>query len=1071
MNRIIIILSILFSITTNTFSQNVVLRTQADVDAFDTDINVINGNLEIDGIDSTDPITNLSHLSNVTTIKGNLKIINNTLLKNIDQLYNVTSVKGEILLRGNAKLENLNGFSQLKSVSTDLGISNNPSLINIDGLSQIKSVGKQLYVVNNQTLANINGLSGITYFTNRLHIGSNNKLTDITGLSGLTSLEGILEIDHNPALINIDGLGGLKTVTGELEIHNNYALTNIDGLKGLKTVTGELKIYVNALKNLGGLSGLTSIEGYILIHSNSLINLDDLKGITSVAGELYIGDERELANIDGLSGITSVTGTIELENIPISNLNGLKSLTSLEGKILISWIKNLHNVDDLSGLTSIAGRLKISYNHALTNIDGFNGIKTITGTLEIINNDALTNIDGLSGLKTIEGKLDIYGNTALTNLNGLSNLTSVSGVLTIEANHSITNIDGLFRIKSISGVLKIYGMGLSNLNGLKGINSVSGSLTISSIWTLTNLDDLSGITSVTGSLNLYGNDKLININGLSGITSHVGNLYISNNNSLINVDGLSGMNSIGTLYICENKELSNLNGLSGIKYVINKLEIWSNPALTNCCGIQFLIYKYGLNSGILNVLNNSTECSSAEEIKNSRCYDYDYVEGKVNFYSDSGGCDSTDVSIPNIKIRVFQNSNNDYVISDKYGSYRYFLREPGLTILFPEYDNKLFKIEPDTVIINYPSDSLNLVHDFCVTPVKKFNDLEITIIPLTQARPGFEAAYEIIYKNKGTSITSDKIEFYYYDNLVTFIKADPPADSIYKNTIRWQYNDLMPFDQRKIVVKFKLNKPTDNPPLNGGELLTYAAKIYPVEEYNLQVDNSFRLNQIVVNSLDPNDKTCLDGNEFDIQNVGDYVNYLIRFENKGTAEAVNIKVVDVIDTSLFDISTLEITSSSHSCFTNIYKDTVEFLFEHIFLDFPDDENDGFISFKIKTRPTLESGTILKNTANIYFDYNLPVKTNIATTIVKEIVATKETDTGSWQIFPNPSAGSFYIGTDLPGNYSVTLYDTYGKAVYTLTKEIRNLTELQFYNLPSGLYFLKFEDKGKLYYNEKIQIFK
>lgn len=201
------------------------------------------------------------------------------------------------------------------------------------------------------------------------------------------------------------------------------------------------------------------------------------------------------------------------------------------------------------------------------------------------------------------------------------------------------------------------------------------------------------------------------------------------------------------------------------------------------------------------------------------------------------------------------------------------------------------------------------------------------------------------------------------------------------------------------------------------------------------------------------------------------MNYLIRFENKGTAEAVNIKVVDVIDTSLFDISTLEITSSSHNCFTNIYKDTVEFLFEHIFLDFHDDKNDGFIAFKIRTRPTLESGTILKNTANIYFDYNLPIKTNVATTIVKEIVATKETDTGSWQIFPNPSAGSFYIGTDRPGNYSVTLYDTYGKAVYTSTKEIRNLTELQYNTLPSGLYFLKIENKGELFHDEKVLIFR
>jgi transcriptional regulator with GAF, ATPase, and Fis domain len=41
------------------------------------------------------------------------------------------------------------------------------------------------------------------------------------------------------------------------------------------------------------------------------------------------------------------------------------------------------------------------------------------------------------------------------------------------------------------------------------------------------------------------------------------------------------------------------------------------------------------------------------------------------------------------------------------------------------------------------------------------------------------------------------------------------------------------------------------------------------------------LNQTVVNSLDPNDKICLEGNKITPEMVGKYVHYSIHFENSG----------------------------------------------------------------------------------------------------------------------------------------------------------------------------------------------
>jgi Zn-dependent M32 family carboxypeptidase len=88
------------------------------------------------------------------------------------------------------------------------------------------------------------------------------------------------------------------------------------------------------------------------------------------------------------------------------------------------------------------------------------------------------------------------------------------------------------------------------------------------------------------------------------------------------------------------------------------------------------------------------------------------------------------------------------------------------------------------------------------------------------------------------------------------------------------------------------------------------------------------LRQTVVNSFDPNDKTCLEGSTIPPSAVGKYVHYMIRFENKGTAEAQNVVVKDMIDTSKFDISSLVVTQGSHPFVTRITEtNKVEFIFE------------------------------------------------------------------------------------------------------------------------------------------------
>src|SRR5690606_7576352 len=260
-----------------------------------------------------------------------------------------------------------------------------------------------------------------------------------------------------------------------------------------------------------------------------------------------------------------------------------------------------------------------------------------------------------------------------------------------------------------------------------------------------------------------------------------------------------------------------------------------------------------------------------------------------------------------------------------------------------------------------------ITQNFCITPKESHSQIEITIIPLSPpARPGFDAKYKIIWENKGNLLENGTIHFAYDENIFDYVKATLSPDAISSGKLSWDYKDLLPFEKREITVTLNLNSPIETPPVNTGDITRLYAYI---------LDNIFTLENTIVGSYDPNDKTCLQGNYFHPDSVGKYVDFIIRFENTGNYAAENIVVKDIIDDKVFDVSSLLITDASHEMYTRIAGNKVEFIFEDILLPFEDENNDGYVAFKIKTKSTLVLGDSLKNLADIYFDYNFPIRTN------------------------------------------------------------------------------------------------
>src|SRR5205085_654550 len=98
---------------------------------------------------------------------------------------------------------------------------------------------------------------------------------------------------------------------------------------------------------------------------------------------------------------------------------------------------------------------------------------------------------------------------------------------------------------------------------------------------------------------------------------------------------------------------------------------------------------------------------------------------------------------------------------------------------------------------------------------------------------------------------------------------------------------------------------------------------------------------------------------------------------------------------------------------------------------------GFITFSIETQPGLPGGTLIENTASIYFDYNTPVQTNTTTSQIYWEFVNSISENISVSAFPNPFADATSISVDgVKGNFDFTVNNVLGMKM----AEQKNISE-------------------------------
>jgi len=205
--------------------------------------------------------------------------------------------------------------------------------------------------------------------------------------------------------------------------------------------------------------------------------------------------------------------------------------------------------------------------------------------------------------------------------------------------------------------------------------------------------------------------------------------------------------------------------------------------------------------------------------------------------------------------------------------------------------------------------------------------------------------------------------------------------------------------------------------------------------------------------------------------------YTIHFQNTGTDTAFLVRLVDVLPQEL-DPATFRPGTSSHPCTWRLLSgDTLEIVFDPIVL--PDSTTNepasqGWFEFSIAQRPNLPNGTILQNSAAIYFDYNDPVITDPAMHTIGQLTVQVDELPGNpapaWRVHGNPLQDRcvFEATQATGGPNCFELFDLQGRLLRTETFDGGRFVFHRQGQAP-GVYLFRLVSVQRAYFSGKLVI--
>ncbi|RYZ44957.1 MAG: hypothetical protein EOP49_26165, partial [Sphingobacteriales bacterium] len=407
------------------------------------------------------------------------------------------------------------------------------------------------------------------------------------------------------------------------------------------------------------------------------------------------------------------------------------------------------------------------------------------------------------------------------------------------------------------------------------------------------------------------------------------------------------------------------------------------------------------------------------------------ITGTVrNDNNNNGLQDTADSAKPNVMVNL--QPGNLWEITDANGQYTFHVNPGTYTVSYVGLNSTEVVTPASATVTVSAAGQGTFTQNFLVyTP--PFTDVMVQVAAWSPPSPGFFRTMVLGNFNAGSQAASGFIKFVPDSLMSVQFPNSSPGYVLSGDTIMWAYNNLLPGQLINRLLTYYT--PIS---VSMGTILTSYAGVTPLSGDLLPANNHYPLQQVVVASYDPNDKQVLPLGDISPAQVasGKDLLYTIRFQNTGTAPAVNVLLVDSLSDNL-DLGTLKMVSASHNYNVSLRDGRVlEWHFPNIML--PDSnanepESHGFVQYRIQPKTSLIIGDEIENTAHIYFDFNEAIVTNTTSTIVNILSAPEGLKApNSLLLYPNPNSGNFTIKlADCEnGKVNIKLLNMLGQEMYS-----------------------------------------
>lgn len=464
------------------------------------------------------------------------------------------------------------------------------------------------------------------------------------------------------------------------------------------------------------------------------------------------------------------------------------------------------------------------------------------------------------------------------------------------------------------------------------------------------------------------------------------------------------------------------------------------------------------------------------------------TEFSGNYYSNlvGAGSDSSIAINPSdgIRLKAFIDSNNNGVQDGiepdfRYGNFDYTINGGIVHNIYCQSSYYLYESNPATIYhLSYNIDTPYAAYNSCpiiysnvtITPgsgittynfpiaTTPYQDLSAYLIPFDEPRPGVVWQNYIVYGNHSNQPVASGIVTFSKDSNVTITNISEATATTTAGGFTFNFTNLAPYETRYMNVEL-LVPPIPTVALD--QLLTNSVAITMPPGDIYPYNNSSSLSQIIVGSFDPNDISESHGERilFSSFTSNDYLTYTIRFENTGTANAINIRIEDVLNTKL-DPATIRMIDSNAQYSLERVGANLVWRFNGINL--PPSVADtrigkGYLTFQVKPKPGYAVGDVIPNSASIYFDTNPAIVTNTFNTRFVNTLANEDFTFSNFSYYPNPVKNTLNVSNDSIID-EVSIISTLGQQI--MSKKANSLqTEIDMSGLSKGVYFMKILSQG------------